>query len=367
VPVTCTSIFATQEDARAIPCGELDLCVCPRCGFAFNRLFDARLGELGARYESSQAASARFNTFATSLAADWVTRYNLKDRTVVEVGSGGGDFLRLLLDTGVARACGVDPLGIPSSDPRLQTRPAVFDPTQHDYDASALVCRHTLEHVPDVANFLRDIRQWAGATPNRVVLFEFPDAERVFAERAFWDVYYEHCNYFTMSTARAAFEHAGLEILRMYRAYGDQYLIVEARAGNQVHPQTSTAEAAVIACQEFARDVRFSVERCGAALQQMAASSRVVIWQGAAKTVGLFTFLGDVTSIECAIDLNPQRQGGFLPGTGVHVLAPQALQKIRPEHVVLMNPIYLDEVRAAVHEMRLASRVHSINELLRVV
>ena len=367
VPVTCTSIFATQVEARNIPCGDIDLCACRRCSFAFNRSFDAKLGEVGARYESSQAASAHFSAFAKSLADDWVSRYGLRSRTIVEVGCGGGDFLRQLIDSGAAYGVGIDPLAPSLDHPRIRTLSESFDPNSHDCEAAALICRHTLEHVADVGNFLRKIRTWAGAAPDRIVLFELPDAERVFSQRAFWDVYYEHCNYFTLGTVRTAFERAGLQILRISRAYNDQYLLVEARAGSPIEESLDPAiDHALSTYRDFAHDVKASVGQCGKSLGQLAANSRVVIWQGAAKTVGLLSFLGDTSAIECAVDLNPERQGRFLPGTGLPVFAPEALRKIRPENIVLMNPVYLDEVRAAVRELQVSAQIHSINDLLRV-
>src|ERR1044072_7495274 len=97
IPVTCASIFASRKEALDVPAGDVNLVACDACGFVFNRSFDAALGAISARYESSQAASAHFGAFARSLARDWIERYNLRGRTVLEVGCGGADFLRLLL------------------------------------------------------------------------------------------------------------------------------------------------------------------------------------------------------------------------------------------------------------------------------
>ena len=371
VPVTCASVFATADEAGTLPSGRIELAHCAHCGFVYNRVFEPRLGEIGAQYESSQAASAHFGTFARSLAQDWVTRYRLTGKTVLEVGCGGGDFLRQLVECGVGKVIGIDPLANSTGKalaPGVELIARSFDATQLDLAADALVCRHTLEHIQDVRGFLLLVRRWAEADPRRVVLFEIPDAERVFVERAFWDIYYEHCNYFTEQTAKSAFVLAGLEVTRAARVYDDQYLIVEGRARSQADlTRTLPRQPDLLTrYREFADDVRVAIDACQTALRHLRQRQRpLILWQGAAKTVGFMSALRDQTVIDGAIDLSPQRQGKYLPGSGLPVYAPEELRRLAPKFVVLMNPVYLGEVRAQIAALRLEITVYPINALLK--
>jgi SAM-dependent methyltransferase/rubredoxin len=372
VPVTCASVFATRQEALEVPTGDVHLVACDTCGFVFNRSFDPALGAVGARYESSQAASAHFGAFARSLARDWVERHDLRGRTVLEVGCGSGDFLRLLVGEGAGTGIGIDPCCAPDAAARAQNGirliADVFDDRYLDLKADALVCRHTIEHIKDVRRFLTLVHGWALRHPRTVLLFELPASERVFAERAFWDVYYEHCNYFTERTVRFAFEAAGFEVLRAERVYDGQYLIVEARAVAAARadaiPGTSAAQAE---CRAFGIEVSQAIGRCRERLRQLAHEANVraplVLWQGASKTVGFLSAVGDAT-IDGAVDLNPQRQGRFLPGSGLQVHAPAELVRLQPRHVVLMNAVYLREVRAQVQALGLRCQVHPVNDLL---
>jgi SAM-dependent methyltransferase len=369
LPVTCASIFPTREEALAVPRGNLTLTSCNACSFVFNRTFDPTLSEVGARYESSQGASGAFSAFAEGLSRDWIERYGLAGKTVLEVGCGGGDFLARLVHDGVSRGVGIDPLADESkngADPRLVLIAASFDERSLEVAADALVCRHTLEHVRDVSGFLKVVRHWAARASHRVVLFELPAAERVFAERAFWDTYYEHCNYFTEQTLRHAFELAGFEVLALKSVYGSQYLILEARAADAPsHESRVDVARAQAAYGAYGHDVRSSIARCQAELEQLRdASPPLVVWQGASKTVGFLSMLADASVVDSAVELNPARHGKFLPGSGLAVHAPRELTRLRPGHVVLMNPIYLSEVTAEVRRLGLASAVHSVNTLL---
>ena len=366
-PVTVASVFPNREQAMATPTGELSICVCRTCGFIFNEAFDPALGELGESYESSQAASPHFTAFARSLAAEWIKRYRLEGKTVLEVGCGSGAFLKTMIECGIGDAVGIDPLARASAAPegaRVMVRR--FDSDCASIAADALVCRHTLEHVQDVRGFLAAVRNWATQDPARVVLFELPDAERIFSERAFWDIYYEHCNYFTAATLRRTFEAQGFRVLRCSRAYGDQYLILEAAATDApVAPETFSYENAEALCKQFAQDVRGSIARCERELRKLAAEGApVVIWQAASKTVGFLSALSNYDCIHSAVDLSEQRQGRFLPASGLAVHAPDKLREINPGHVVLMNPVYVREVAASVAALALSARVHTVNELL---
>ncbi len=371
VPVTCTSVFADAAQAREVARGSIDLAACDRCGFAFNRSFDPRLGELGARYESSQAASAHFNTYAAATARSWVARHRLEGKTVLEVGCGEGDFLRQLRSAGVGHAIGVDPLApVPLGEDRLpqdiELMARRFDASLLDLQADALVCRHTLEHVPDVQGFLTLVRQWAARAPARVALFDLPDAESVFAERAFWDIYYEHCNYFTAATVRRAFELAGLRILALGHEFQGQYLRVEAApdpAPRPPEPMDSTHERTMY--RSFAAATDSSLERCESALRALkTASDPLIVWQGGAKTVGFLSALSEPHLIDGAVDVNPQRQGIFLPASGLPVYAPRMLQVLAPRHVILMNPAYQEEVAKTVAALGLRLQLHPVGELL---
>ena len=366
-PVTCASVFATAHEARAVPMARVELVSCAHCGLLFNPCFDTRLAEVGARYESSQAASAHFSSFARSLARSWVERHGLRGKSVLEIGCGRGEFLRLLLDEGVGQVRGLDPVAPPKGidEPRLTIEPVSFDATTLDRDADAVVCRHTLEHVADVRGFLALLAQWAGRAPGRVVLFEVPATERVLEEAAFWDIYYEHCNYFTADSLVHAFEAAGFDVLRHERVYGDQYLILEARrASGAVAPRTHDFEPLSQECGRFGGRARAAVANCDRHLAAFAAGGRpVVLWQGAAKTVGFLASLTTASPIHSAVDLSPQRQGGFLPGSGLAVHAPAALPAIDPQYVIVMNPVYRDEVQRQLDSLGVAATLLTVNDI----
>ena len=72
----------------------------------------------------------------------------------------------------------------------------------------------------------------------------------------------------------------------------------------------------------------------------------VVVWGSGSKSVGYLTTLGLRDEIAAVVDINPHKHGKFQAGSGHEIVGPDALVDIKPDVVVAMNPIYVDEIRA---------------------
>jgi hypothetical protein len=372
-PVTCAAIFPDSTAARSVPRGDIRLRCCNHCGFIYNELFDPKLADAAARYEPSQAGSQHFGSFARALAKDWIERHALHGKRIVEVGCGHGEFLAEMVRAGAAEAVGFDPVADPaqvSADvrDRIQIRAEKFTEASLAIQADALVCRHTLEHISDLPQFLALVHAWARGNADRVVLFEVPASERILDEGAFWDVYYEHCSYFVKSSLEYAFRRAGFHVGRVALAYDDQFLVLEARAGNGGEPPDMQAMAAqtLAAAIEFGTRSRAAIERSRAALRELGAQGRpLVLWQGASKTVGFMSAVGEESLVDFAVDVNPRRHGQYIPPHGLQILAPEQLVGRRPKNVVLMNPVYLDEVAATLGALGIHTRLLTVDRLFK--
>jgi hypothetical protein len=72
---------------------------------------------------------------------------------------------------------------------------------------------------------------------------------------------------------------------------------------------------------------------------------RTVIWGSGSKAVAFLTTLKLNEGIEYVVDINPYRHGKYIPGTGHEIVAPNFLKQYNPHKIIVMNPVYCDEIR----------------------
>jgi hypothetical protein len=186
--------------------------------------------------------------------------------------------------------------------------------------------------------------------PGAIGYVEVPDTHRILAEGAFWDLYYEHCSYFTAATLRSLLERSGLEVSREDLGFNDQYVQIEcsAESGSNTKPGVGPDAAADVAVQvtAFANRMTTLRDQWRSTFDDWARSGkRAVLWGGGSKAVAFIATLELGTDVDGVIDINPRKQRGYLPSSGHQVLGPDSLDADPPDVVVVMNPVYLDEIR----------------------
>jgi hypothetical protein len=197
--------------------------------------------------------------------------------------------------------------------------------------------------------------------PHATVFFQVPDFGRILRERAFWDIYYEHCSYFTRISLERLFGRCGFEVIETWTDYDDQYLMIEARlaAPQAIDTQEeNTGDRMGVEIAEFARDCEERVGAWRKRLRELAAQGRrVVVWGAGSKAVSFLAAVDETGVVELAVDINPYKQGTYLAGGGQEIVAPGRLHDVRPHTVIIMNPIYLREVGEWLNQAGIAAEI----------
>lgn len=360
IPVQSCVLLDTKQEALDYPCRDLELGYCSSCGLVHNMIFDEAIIDYTSKTEESQHFSGTFSRFAKQLAQEIADKCQLEGKSVLEIGCGKGDFLAEFCSLKPCTGTGIDP-GYYEDKNRVDQQKQdldfiidYFGPEYYHLDPDIILCRHTLEHVGQPAKFVSDIRKCIGDRKDVSVFFETPDAERVFSEGAFWDIYYEHCNYFTTGTHVRLFRQEGFEVTEVGLMYDNQYIYQYAGpAASQLgNPKAALGE------DKDLEDIRRHIDAFPEKIKQIrdkwknfvlekhAEGKRIAIWGGGSKCVAFLTTLGLSEEISWIIDINPFKAGKFVPGTGHQVVSPDSLaeDKSPPDIVIVMNPVYVNEI-----------------------
>ncbi len=72
----------------------------------------------------------------------------------------------------------------------------------------------------------------------------------------------------------------------------------------------------------------------------------MVVRSSSSKTTALLTTLLHAEVVPWVVDINPRRHGHFMPKGGQEIVGPDFLIEYRSDVVVVMNPIYENEIVA---------------------
>jgi len=153
---------------------------------------------------------------------------------------------------------------------------------------------------------------------------------------------------------------SGFNLEELYLDYHGQYLIIIARSN---HGPTSACldledDMALLnqAVNEFRQTCSRKMDYWINTIDEFVRDGkRIVMWGSGSKAVAFLTSLKLSDEIEYVVDINPYRHGKFLLGTGHEIVSPEFLKQYRPHKVIVMNPVYCDEIRQELDRLNVAA------------
>ncbi len=328
LPVLQNRTFADGDAARSSASADLILVQDMDTGLIYNHAFDPQKLCYDIDYQNEQAYSAHFKAHLD--AVEQVITKHLAGMSLIEVGCGKGYFLEQLRDHGFD-IVGIDPAYEGQS---LYVVKAPFT-RGAGLAAEAVILRHVLEHIPDPMTFLQSI---AEANDGGLIYIEVPCMEWILEHKAWFDVFYEHVNYFRLGDFHRLFD----TVHEAGHLFGGQYLYVVADLASLRSKPLPAAPAV-----QMPVDFMFSIKRA-LIIIQASPGKLVGIWGAASKGVIYSLFLQRAgVEVDQVIDINPAKQGRYLPLSGLRVSSPEQAMLALPDgaHLFVMNSNYLEEIK----------------------
>ena len=321
-PVLQNCVFETYEKAIGCATGNIRIVEDQNTGLVYNSEFDPKKMVYDRYYNNEQGISRTFQDHLTQVAQ--IVKSRLGSKALVEIGCGKGLLLEMLVDLGMEVA-GIDP-AYEGKNPRIIKR--YFKPGITE-KAKGIILRHVLEHISDPVAFLKQIASANGG--HGLIYIEVPCFEWICRRRAWYDIFYEHVNYFRVSDFQRIFDG----LIESGHFFGGQYFYILADLKKLRNPVLDMNDIV---------DFPENFDRSGI---DLASSKSSVIWGGASKGV-IFSLLKmrQGKPFRFAIDINPAKQGKYLPGSGLKVRTPEeGMKEVKPtDTIYVMNSNYMDEI-----------------------
>lgn len=362
-------LWSSRAEALRAPRGDISLSLCLHCGYVGNRLFQPELLKF-VGYNVSQEHSPLYQKFIDELVTRLVQRYGLRNRTVLEVGCGNGYFLKAICAAGENKGVGFDPsyAGEGLADPDSQGIMFIKDyySERHGkYKGDLICCRQVIDHLGNPKTFLTMIRRAMGDR-HGVVYFEVPNPERRFRNLVPWNVGYEHGSWFFPEAFRALFELTGFEVKDVAPCHSGEYLGIEALPAPK--PDLTALRTREAAVRKLAGDLKTRSHQCRETIAAWKMqieefernSTRVIPWGAGERGIGFLSSLNVRDLMPCIVDINPDRVGKFIPGTGQQVVPPSFLVEYKPDVIIVMNRTYLPEIKQQATALGITATVLAI-------
>jgi len=361
VPIHCNLLWSNQEAALNAPKGDIRLGFCQSCEMIYNLSFEPHKMQYTQAYETSLHSSPRFQVYAQQLVKRLIEKYGLNGKDIIEIGCGKGEFLSMLCEGGRNRGVGFDT----SYEETGEEKPLTFirdyySEAYAEYRADFICCRHVLEHIEFPRGFLSKLRSVIGDRKEMVVFFEVPNALYTFRDLGIWDIIYEHCSYFGAGSLKRVFSEAGFNPLELDEVYGGQFLCIEASPANipsnvRKDQKGNQMELSNLVLA-FPEKYKNKVEEWQDKLRTLGQSGkRIVVWGAGSKGVTFLNTLKGDNRIDYVVDINLHKQGKFIAGSGQQIVSPDFLRDYQPHVIIIMNPIYYDEVRQMTKNIAVAA------------
>jgi len=335
----------------------LRLYACSQCWLVQTEDY-AKASELfGHDYAYLSSVSQTWVDHAARYANMIITRLGLdKESFVIEVAANDGYLLKNFL------AVDIPCLGIEPTASTAAVAERFGIPVLREFFGKALAKQLTAEgkqadliagnnvyaHVPDINDFTAGLK--AALKPGGTITLEFPHLMRLIEHIQFDTVYHEHFSYLSLHTVCRIFAQAGLRVwdVEELPTHGGSLRVYGCHAEDV---RAETAAVAILVAEEERRGLRLaSTYTCFQSradrvkddllaflIEQKRAGKRVAAYGAAAKGNTLLNYAGvkpDLLPFVC--DAAPSKQGKFLPGVHIPILAPAALRERRPDVVLIL-------------------------------
>jgi 2-polyprenyl-3-methyl-5-hydroxy-6-metoxy-1,4-benzoquinol methylase len=233
------------------------------------------------------------------------------------------------------------------------------------YEADLIVGNNVFAHVPDINDFVAGFAILL--KPDGVVSLEFPHLMKLIEQTQFDTIYHEHFSYLSLYTTEKILAAHGLRVFDVTElpTHGGSLRVMATRASSKLHADSASLNK--LRHDEAAKGVEGDALYSGfeAKVQGLrtafvdflrsakADGKAVAAYGAAAKGNTLLNYSRVGTNlIDYVVDLNPHKQGFFLPGSHLPIYSPSHVSETKPNYVLILPWNLKDEIMTQMNYVR---------------
>lgn len=308
----------------------LNLYQCSGCGLI---QLDSRPVPYFRQVIRSAGVSEEMKEFRQKQFKEFIEKYLLENKKIIEIGCGGGEYLEIMGKNKV------DTYGLEYSkelvDKCVNNGLNVFRGYASEnnkikeslYDGFFIL--NFLEHLPDINSVLRGI--WKNLSDNAVGLVEVPNFDMIIENCLFSELTRDHLFYFTNESLKTVLELNGFEVIEINIVW-HKYIISAV-----VRKRVKLSLAHFYECQ---KKLKKEVNGYISSFKK----NKVAIWGAGHQSLALMSMLDLGGKVKYVVDSAVFKQGKYTPATHIPIVSPERLDSDPVEAVIVMAASYSDEV-----------------------
>lgn len=368
VPVHQNYLTKTRDEAIDITRGDIELNLCNDCGFIFNVTFNSNKLDYGPNYDNTQDISNVFREYIDHEISFLIENYDIKNKTVIEIGCGKGSFLRKLVENSGCKGIGFDPSYIGEEvlyDGKLEFIKDFYSKKYNNLNADFIICRHVIEHIEYPIEMLTEINKAMENSQDALLFIETPSVKWILENNIIYDFFYEHCSYFEDISIIKALNLCGFEVEKFIRKFSEQYMwIISQKSKDIIKVNNNIINNLKSLSISYKNNLNNDIAKIRKNLKKLRLKGNIAVWGAGAKGATFVDLVDhDNEIIDSVIDINKNKQGCFIVGTGHEIIDYLEVEKRDIKTIVVMNNNYYNEIQDTLMRSNINTTLISVKDL----
>jgi SAM-dependent methyltransferase len=298
----------------------------------------------------SANVSKEMSTFRHLYFKKFIDKYDLKEKNILEIGCGSGEYLNIVKDY-IKDSVGLEyskELIKNKINSNLKIVQGFISNFKSKEKFSSFYSFSYMEHIPDIKNFLNSIKN--NLNDDAVGIIEVPNFNYILENNLFYEFIRDHLFYFTKDTLKRTLEINGFEVISCNNIWHNYIISAEVKLRSPIRLDNFENSNKILKKNVFDFIKSFNGD--------------VAIWGAGHQSLFILSTLG-ITSkdIKYVVDSSPTKYNKYTPTSNIKIVSPEYINTDTPKAILLIVGSYSNEVAFIIKKINKDIIIKNIKDL----